>query len=266
MNIRFHTFTLSIILLMMLNACGTTGPAPVVEPVVEPGLSAPIGIGEDILRDPSDRSLVEIEELANDMIGYQPDVALEVLRSLEYVPSGQLVVMIDSQIYTPEFTEWLELSLQVRNLLINGRPVKFEARKWADYHYGHAITRDNFPDLVARYGAMFPVPSQVAILLPTEGGLDAVAKAIRDCILSAYLEQPGDAGFTPAGRMVNQPSQPICRPGRMAPHRLLVHCASNPPVLWPTWMTWVYRCCCSTSFPAKNRLTLNKQPPDKKPV
>ena len=190
MNLRFYTFTLSIVLLVMLNACGTTGPAPVIEPAVEPDLPAPI---DTIPRDPSDRSLVEVEELSNSMIGYQPEVALDVLRSLEYVPSGQLIVMIDSQIYTPEFTEWLELSLQVRTLLINGNPVKSEARKWADYHYGHAITRDNFPDLVARYGAMFPVPSQVAILLPAEGGLGAVAKAIRDGILSAYLEQPGDA-------------------------------------------------------------------------
>ena len=194
MNIRFHTFTLSIVLLIMLNACSTTGPAPVVEPVVEPGLSTPAGIDEgDILRDPSGRSLEEVEELSINMIGYQPDVALEILRSLESVPSGQLIVMIDSQIYTPEFTEWLELSLQVRTLLINGNPVKSEARKWADYHYGHAITRANFPGLVASYSAMFPVPSRVAILLPAEGGLGAVAKAIRDGILSAYLEQPGDA-------------------------------------------------------------------------
>ena len=193
MNIRFHTFMLSIVLLTVLNACSTTGPAPVIEPVVKPDLPTPIETGYDIPRDPSDRSLVEVEELSNSMIGYQPDVALEVLRSLEYVPSGQLIVMIDSQLYTPEFTEWLELSLQVRTLLINGDPAKSEARKWADYHYGHAITRDNFSDLVERYGAMFPVPSQVAILLPAEGGLGAVAKAIRDGILSAYLEQPGDA-------------------------------------------------------------------------
>ena len=190
MNIRFHTFTLSIVLLMILNACGTTGPAPVVEAVVEPDLTTPT---EPIPRDPSDRSLAEVEELSNSMIGYQPDVALDVLRSLEYVPSGQLVVMIDSQLYTPEFTEWLELSLQVRTLLINGSPVKSEARKWADYHYGHAITLADFPDLVAHYSGMFPVPSQVAILLPAEGGLGAVAKAIRDGIMSAYLEQPGDA-------------------------------------------------------------------------
>jgi hypothetical protein len=193
MNIRFHTCTLSIVLLMMLNACGTTGPAPVLEPVAEPGLTTPTEPDAGIPRGPSGRSLAEIEELSNSMIGYQPDVALDVLRSLEYVPSGQLVVMIDSQLYTPEFTEWLELSLQVRTLLINGSPVKFEARKWADYHYGHAITLADFPDLVARYSGMFPVPSQVAILLPAEGGLGAVARAIRDGIISAYLEQPGDA-------------------------------------------------------------------------
>lgn len=191
MNIRFHTFTLAIVLLMMLNACGTTGPARVVEPVVEPDLTVPVDTG--IPREPSDRSLAEVEELSNSMVGYQPDVALEILRSLESVPSGQLIVMIASQLYTPEFTEWLELSLQVRTLLINGTPVKSEARKWADYHYGHAVTRTNFPVLVASYGAMFPVPSQVAILLPAGGGLGAVAKAIRDGIMSAYLERPGDA-------------------------------------------------------------------------
>ncbi len=202
MHIRFLTLALSIVLLMMLNACSTTGTAPVLEPVVEPDLPATMETGEgDMLRDPSERSLAEVEELSNSMIGYQPEVALEVLRSLEHVPSGQLIVMIDSQLYTPEFTEWLELSLQVRTLLINGYPLKSEARKWADYHYGHAINQANFPDLVSRYGAMFPVPSQVAILLPAEGGLGAVGKAIRDGILSAYLEQPGDAviRFYPSG-------------------------------------------------------------------
>ena len=77
MNLRFYTFTLSIVLLVMLNACGTTGPAPVIEPAVEPDLPAPI---DTIPRDPSDRSLVEVEELSNSMIGYQPEVALDVLR------------------------------------------------------------------------------------------------------------------------------------------------------------------------------------------
>ncbi|NOR20955.1 MAG: ABC transporter substrate-binding protein, partial [Xanthomonadales bacterium] len=62
-----------------------------------------------------------------------------------------------------------------------------------DYHYGHAVTRENFPQLLAHYQALFPVPAQVAILLPTEGGLAAASRAIRDGILSAYLEQPGES-------------------------------------------------------------------------
>jgi hypothetical protein len=46
--------------------------------------------------------------------------------------------------------------------------------------------------LAFRYQALYPVPSQVAILLPAEGGLAAAGNAIRDGILSAYLDQPGD--------------------------------------------------------------------------
>ncbi len=196
MTLRIFPYLLSIALLAMLNACGTTGPAPVSEIPVAPDLPEQTETVETGLpRDPADRSLEEVAELSRSMIGYQPEVALEVLRSLEYVPSGELATMIDHQFVDPEFTEWLELSLQVRTLLINGSPVKTEARKWADYHYGHAITRANFPELVSRYSVYFPVPSRVAILLPTEGGLGAAANAIRDGILSAYLEQPGDAAI-----------------------------------------------------------------------
>ena len=196
MTLRIFPFLLSIVLLMMLNACGTTGPAPEAEPVIETDLPDQAETIEAVMpRDPSDRSLEEVAELANSMTSYQPELALEVLRSLETVPSGELTNMIDGQFYDPEFTEWLELSLQVRTLLINGSPVKAEARKWADYHFGHAITRANFPELVSKYSTFFPVPSRVAILLPTEGGLGAAAKAIRDGILSAYLEQPGDAAI-----------------------------------------------------------------------
>ncbi len=100
------------------------------------------------------------------MTGYQPDVALEILRSLESIPSGQLTVMIDSQIYDPEFTEWLELALQSRSVLIGQSSLSAAAQKWADYHYGHAITQADFSELISSYRNLFPVPAQVAVLLP----------------------------------------------------------------------------------------------------
>jgi len=190
MHLRFHSILLAVLLLIMLNACSTSGPRPAVEAPVGPELPGPT-TGHSVKT--IDRSLAKVAELSSSMTGYQPDVALEIIRSLESVPSGQLEAMIESQLYDPEFTAWLELSLQVRTLLINGSSVKAAASTWANYHYGFSVTAANFPELVSSYSALFPVPAQVAILLPTEGSLDAVAKAIRDGILSAYLEQPGDA-------------------------------------------------------------------------
>ncbi len=196
MRSRIFPILLSATLLLVLNACGTTG--PVISS--DPGLVLPPVADTDdserqydIQRHPSDRSLAEVAELSRNMIGYQPEVALEVLRSLESVPSRQLTALIDGQFEDPEFTEWLELSLLARTTLINGGPVPAAAQQWADYHYGHSVTRENFPELLARYRALFPVPAQVAILLPAEGGLAAAARAIRDGILAAYLEQPGES-------------------------------------------------------------------------
>lgn len=198
MHLRIHPTLLATTLLVLLNACGTT--TPVAGPDPDLDLPAVTDTSDkqqsewfDIQRDPSERSLAETAELSKTMLGYQADVALEILRSLESVPSAQLTSMIDGQFEDPEFTEWLELSLLARNTLINDRTIPAVAQQWADYHYGHAVTRENFPELLAHYRALFPMPTQVAILLPTDGGLAAAGKAIRDGILSAYLQEPGES-------------------------------------------------------------------------
>ena len=139
------------------------------------------------------RSIGEIADLTAGMSSYEPQAILEVLRALESFPSGELRALIAEQRYDPELTEWLELSLQMRNALINGYAPVAAGKRWENYHYGHLITQANFVDLLARYRAGFPVPSQVAILLPESGGLSAAARAIRDGILAAYLEKPDDA-------------------------------------------------------------------------
>ena len=110
--------------------------------------------------------------------------------------------MIDSQRYDPEFTEWLELSLQLRTLMISNGPVPPSAQDWANYHYGHPVTQSGFEELLAAYRSFYPAPSKVAVLLPTDGGLSSAAAAIRDGLLSAYLDRPGDASirFYSSGR------------------------------------------------------------------
>jgi outer membrane PBP1 activator LpoA protein len=201
MTSRFHFLLLSTAVLVILSACGTTATGPVEKPAVvkyqppEPEISesSVFDLQYQMQRQPSERSLEEVIEMSRQMFGYQPDVALEILRSLESIPSGQLAIMIDSQVYDPEFTEWLELALQSRRALVGQTSLAEAAQKWANYHYGHPITAVGFSELITNYSNLFPVPAQVAILLPTEGGLAAAAKAIRDGILSAYLEHPGNS-------------------------------------------------------------------------
>jgi outer membrane PBP1 activator LpoA protein len=185
----------------MLNACTTPGPVSVEKPIViaeqpaepETSQSSEFDLQYQMDRDPSERSLEEVIEMSRQMTAFQPDLALAILRSLETIHSGQLMAMIDDQTYDPEFTEWLDLALLTRNVLINRSSDQVAAQKWANYHYGHVITATGFSGLIYNYRSLFPVPEQVAILLPTDGGLASAARAIRDGIMSAYLEQPGNS-------------------------------------------------------------------------
>lgn len=199
MKLRIHLVLLSTTLLVILGACGTTPPVTMEKPVVvietppepEARRGTVFDLQYELERDPSERSLEDVIELSRHVSENQSGVSLDVLRSLESIPSSQLTVMIDSQVYDPEFTEWLELALESRHVLVGQTSLAVAARKWANYHYGHPITESGFSELIGRYSQLFPVPTQVAVLLPTDGGLSSAARAIRDGILSAYLEEPG---------------------------------------------------------------------------
>lgn len=195
---------------LLMSACGTSPTQPVdTRPTAQqpPPQTEVIDHEAKLIRpgywqDPSKRSLSEVMSLSRSMPFYQMEVALEIVRSLESIDSSQLAVMIDSQIYDPEFTEWLELALQLRTLLIGNGPVAASARDWANYHFGHPVTQSGFQELLSAYRSFYPVPSRVAVLLPTEGGLSAASAAIRDGLLSAYLDRPADASlrFYSSGR------------------------------------------------------------------
>ena len=198
MTPRISHFVLIAAVLLVLNACSSTVPRPEDRiPSYEPAPVEDVSNLEPdpfgLQRDPADRSLAEVEALSASMVSYQPDLTLEIIRSLESLSSSQLNTLIDQQNLDPEFTEWLELALQIRTVVIGGSSSAIAAEHWANYHYGHVVDRSHFSELVTSYRAYYPVPSQVAILLPSEGSLSTAAKAIRDGIMSAYLDQPGDA-------------------------------------------------------------------------
>ncbi len=197
MTLRFYPILLSSVLLL-LSACSTTGPVPEDKPPVGGGQAVEtetrtFDLEREIRRDPAGRSLDDVIELSRRMPAYHPGLALAILRSLESIPSDQLTVMIASGLYDPEFSAWLDLSMQTRNLLISRAPVSAAAGKWADDHQGHVVTAADFVELMSSYRKLYPAPAQVAVLLPNEGGMAAAARAIRDGILSAYLDAPGNS-------------------------------------------------------------------------
>ena len=107
-----------------MSACAT-GPTQPIETQAQqtPGQAEQIDREAELIRpgfwkDPSKRSLSEIMALSRSMPFYQEEVALEIVRSLESIDSSRLESMIDSQDYDPEFTEWMELALQLRTLMI----------------------------------------------------------------------------------------------------------------------------------------------------
>ncbi len=195
----FTTYCIPIltVLLTILQGCGGTVVRPVEDTTAEQSSVSPPSI-DNITRQPGDhyagrRSIAGISVLIEEMKSYQPEPALEILRSLESLPSGELRTLVDSEYYGPEIGEWLELTEQIRTALIDKGSTAVAAKTWADYHYGHVINRRYFSELVSLYGSYFPVPSRVAVLLPETGGLSAAARAIRDGIITSYLEHPGDA-------------------------------------------------------------------------
>jgi len=201
----FHTLSITLVLLI-LTACGSNMPRQgdglPSEPAYDKGDYN--GSGQrpvSTLNESVDRSLAEVTVQSAKMNTYQSGLALDILRSLESIPSDQLRSLAEQQGLAPELKDWLELAVQVRVAAISGSTSASVATKWAESHTGHVVTRSKFSELVASYRASFPVPSQVAILLPAEGRLSAAAKAIRDGIMSAYLEQPGDSviRFYPSG-------------------------------------------------------------------
>ncbi len=201
----YHALSITLVLLI-LTACGSNMPrqgdgAPS-EPAYNRGdSSGPGQLPLSTQQESADRSLAEITALSAKMSTYQPDLALDILGSLESIPSGKLRALTEQQNLATELKDWLELALQIRSAAMSGSASTAAAIKWAGSHPGHLVTRSKFSELVASYSAAFPVPSQVAILLPAEGRLSAAAKAIRDGIMSAYLEQPGDSviRFYPSG-------------------------------------------------------------------
>lgn len=135
------------------------------------------------------RTVQEASRMAAEIQGYDAQAALALLRQLEPVPSSQLAELSRLE-GKSDRAAWFDLSLVIRDNLVDGSGLEPAVRDWKQRHSQSPLSTGDALDLWLRYRQQFRHPDRVAVLLPQTGGLRAAGTAIRDGIMSAYLQQP----------------------------------------------------------------------------
>ncbi len=143
-----------------------------------------------LLARPGSRDLAQARDLLDELDTYRPDRAVELLRTLEQIPSGELAWRAENPRSDRTLTGWLDLALIIRNHLVDPTALEPAIDAWKGRNAFHPLSRAQALDLWLRYRSEFRRPSRVAVLLPGSGRFDAAGKAIRDGIVAAYTHAP----------------------------------------------------------------------------
>jgi outer membrane PBP1 activator LpoA protein len=145
------------------------------------------------LSSPGSRDIAGAAKLSDGMRFYDPAASVDLIRSLEKVSSGELAIRADNPRGERQLTGWLDLALVIRRYLVIPDSVASAMDDWKSRHPYHLLTTQQALDTWLRYRQLFSPPRRVAVLLPESGRLKAAGDAIRDGVMSAYLENPGGA-------------------------------------------------------------------------
>jgi outer membrane PBP1 activator LpoA protein len=152
-----------------------------------------LGNTRQMLSRPDSKDLSRVVAKAAETTFYQPQQALQLLKSMENVRSGQLALHAENPRGDQKVTGWLDLALIIRQNLVQPEQVPQAVSDWKGRHPFHFMTERDALDLWIRYRQEFSPPRKIAVLLPDSGRLLAASEAIRDGMMSAYLNQPGGA-------------------------------------------------------------------------
>lgn len=142
---------------------------------------------------PGSRDISNAAKLSGGMRFYDPAASVELVRSLESVSSGELAIRADNPRGERQLTGWLDLTLVIRQNLVIADGVANAIGDWKVRHPYHLLTEQQALDTWLGYRQDFSPPRKVAILLPETGRLKAAGAAIRDGIMSGYMNDPGGA-------------------------------------------------------------------------
>ena len=145
------------------------------------------------LSGPASEEIAKAARLGAGMAYYDPLAAVEMMRILEAVSTGELAVRAYNPRAERQLTGWLDLALVIRGNLVDPAGVSTAVAGWKARHPYHLLSESQALDTWLRYRQGFGWPRRVAVILPAEGRLKAPGEAIRDGVLSAWAEQSGGA-------------------------------------------------------------------------
>lgn len=142
---------------------------------------------------PGFRDISKAAKISSSMPYYDPGASVELIRSLENVSSAELSIRSDNPRGERQLTGWLDLALVIRENLVNPTGVTSAVGEWKLRNPHHVLTVQQALDTWLRYRQLFTPPRKIAVLLPQSGRLQSAGEAIRDGLMSAYLENSGGA-------------------------------------------------------------------------
>jgi outer membrane PBP1 activator LpoA protein len=147
--------------------------------------------------DPASYALASARSALKSGFPYDTTQGVAILQLLEEVSSGALQDMSAETASEFGLESWPELTVLIRQVLVNNGNLETAAADWARQHPAHPVTETGFSELARQYRQLFSLPRNIAVLLPVEGGLAAAGRAIRDGLVSAYLDRAGLDGAGP---------------------------------------------------------------------
>ncbi len=142
---------------------------------------------------PGSRNISDAAKISGRMPYYDPEASVELIRSLESVSSSELALRADNPRGDRQLTGWLDLALVIRNNLVVPDGVTAAINDWKLRNPYHLLTVQQALDTWLRYRQLFIPPRKIAVLLPESGRLQSAGEAIRDGLMSAYLDNPSGA-------------------------------------------------------------------------
>jgi outer membrane PBP1 activator LpoA protein len=145
--------------------------------------------------------LAQIQKQADRMSEYDPAASVALLKDMESIPSSELTLLASRPRSDPDLDPWLDLALVIRENLVVADYLETAAASWKERHPHHYLATEDVLDMWLNYRQEFRGPGKVAILLPSTGRLRLAAEAMRDGLVSAFLDAPKQSQivFIPTG-------------------------------------------------------------------